>query len=94
MKIDKKTLSYLADLAKLKLSDKETAKFSEQLSEIVSFVEKLKEVKSEVKIKKEYLSLDEISRDDDCVLWPSDEKDLALNKRKNSSGLIKAPKIR
>ncbi len=94
MKIDKKTVVYLADLAKLDLKEKEIEKFSKQLSDIVSFVEKLKEVTTDVKINSEYLNLDDISRSDDCISWSEDEKKLALNNRKNKAGLIKAPKIR
>lgn len=42
MKISKATVEHIADLAKLKLSDKEVEKYQEDLSAIVNYVEKLK----------------------------------------------------
>ncbi len=94
MKIDKELLINLADLAKLKLSDKELDMFSEQLTEIVSFVEKLKEIKTDVEIKQEYLCLDDISRLDEQISWSEDEKEIALGQKNKKTSLIKAPKIR
>ncbi len=94
MKIDKKTVTYLASLAKIKLTNKETEKFSKQLNEIVTFVKKLNEVKDSTQIKKEYLSLDNISRIDNSIFWPEDEKEIALNKNNKDSDLIKAPEIK
>ena len=44
MKITKKQVEHMADLAQLKLSDKETDKFAKEFSEILSYIEKLNEV--------------------------------------------------
>lgn len=94
MKIDKKTLVYLADLAKLKLKNEEIDKFSHQLSDIVLFVEKLKEIKPKLNEKQKYLSLNETSRDDEVSPWPEAEKSLALKGKDKKTALVKAPKIR
>ena len=45
--ISKKQVEHIANLAKLKLSEKEKEKFSRELSQILEFVKKLKEVKTE-----------------------------------------------
>ncbi len=94
MKIDKKTVSYLADLAKIDLNEKEIEKFSKQLSDIISFIEKLKQIEVTVKIKEEYINLNDVSRIDDHISWPENENKLALNQENIESGLIKAPGIR
>ena len=44
MKIDEKTISRVADLAKLSLSSDEKAEFSRQLSDIIGYVEKINEL--------------------------------------------------
>ena len=44
MKITKQDVEHMADLARLKLADKETDKFAKEFSEILSYIEKLKEV--------------------------------------------------
>lgn len=46
-KIDKKTVHYVAGLARLRLSDAEIEGFSEQLSAIVGFIDNLNRVKTD-----------------------------------------------
>ena len=46
-KIDKKQVEHIAELARIKLSDKEKEKFSKELSQILDYFEKLKEVNTE-----------------------------------------------
>ena len=44
MKIDEKTISRVAELARLNLSGEERAEFSRQLSDIIGYVEKINEL--------------------------------------------------
>ena len=46
-KIDKKQVEHIAELSRIKLSDKEKEKFSKELSQILDYFEKLKEVNTE-----------------------------------------------
>ncbi|MFO7814313.1 MAG: Asp-tRNA(Asn)/Glu-tRNA(Gln) amidotransferase subunit GatC [Halanaerobiales bacterium] len=45
--INKEEVKYIADLASLKLSEKETERLAKQLSDIVDYVEKLDELDTE-----------------------------------------------
>ena len=47
MKIDMKQVEYVANLARIALSDEEKRKFAEQLGEIIEYVEKLNELDTE-----------------------------------------------
>ena len=44
MKIDQLTVSRVAELARLELSDEETAEFARQLSDIIGYVKKIDEL--------------------------------------------------
>lgn len=44
MAITKKEVQYVAELARLELSDEETEKFTGQLDEIITFIQKLNEL--------------------------------------------------
>ena len=44
MAIDRKTVKYVAHLARIKLTDEELSRLSLQLEDIVNFIDKLKEV--------------------------------------------------
>lgn len=95
MKIDKKTLDDIADLAKIKLSNQEKENFSRELSEVVAFVEKLNQVNDKTTEEKKYLSLDEVCRQDK-IREDDDKKskEIALRQAQKKSGLVIVPKIR
>jgi aspartyl-tRNA(Asn)/glutamyl-tRNA(Gln) amidotransferase subunit C len=44
MKLDKKQIKHIANLSKLKLSDKELEKYGSQLSDVLGYIDQLKEV--------------------------------------------------
>ena len=44
MKIKTKELKYVADLARIKLTEKETGLFSKQLNSILEYIDKLKQL--------------------------------------------------
>lgn len=47
MKVDKKTVEYVAELARIELSEEEKGLYSEQMSTILAFFDRLKEVDTE-----------------------------------------------
>ena len=47
MKIDKKTIEYIANLSRIELSDQEKEVFIHQLSDILSYIEKLNKLNTE-----------------------------------------------
>ena len=47
MKISKKEVEHVADLARLELKEEDKEKFTEQLSDILTYVEKLNELDTE-----------------------------------------------
>lgn len=80
MKISKDTVEHIADLARLKLSDKEIEKYQEDLSAIVSYVDKLKKADLHNYLATEQISgLHNVYREDE-VLELSDKEKLELLK--------------
>jgi len=65
MKLDKKQVTHIAKLARLKVSDTEAEKYAGQLSEILQYVEMLDEVKTEnVEITAQVTGLKNATRED------------------------------
>ena len=80
MKINKDTVEHIADLARLKLSDKEIEKYQEDLSAIVNYVDKLKQADLDNYLVTEQISgLANVYRQDE-VLDLSEEDKLELLK--------------
>jgi aspartyl-tRNA(Asn)/glutamyl-tRNA(Gln) amidotransferase subunit C len=95
MKINKKDLVYLADLARLKLSDDEINKFKGQLSDILSFIDQLNELKlDDSHVLKEVEDLKNVWRKDEAINWDRKERELALNQGNLEAGLIVTPQVR
>lgn len=95
MKINKKDLVYLADLARLKLSDDEINKFKGQLSDILSFIDRLNELKlDDSHVLKEVEDLKNVWRKDEAINWDRKERELALNQGNLEAGLIVTPQVR
>ncbi len=68
MKISKDTVEHIADLARLKLSDKEVEKYQDELSAIVSYVDKLKQADLHNYLATEQISgLHNVYREDEVV---------------------------
>jgi len=93
--INKETVEYIADLAKLKLSEKEIAKYQEDLNDVVAYIDKLK--KADLK---NYLATAEISglsnvyrEDKVCDTKEEDRKALLKNSSHYKNKQIRVKKI-
>lgn len=95
MKFNKETILKVADLAKLKLDEKEIKLLSQELSSISDFVEKLNDLKLDLNQSTdlEYISFENFGRDDEVISSSKSEKDLSLNQQKRQADLVIAPKI-
>lgn len=101
MAISKKETEKIADLARLKLKDKELAKFANQLSGVLDNFEMLSEVNTKnIKPTSQVTGLNNICRADKKVLdWKADKdikknrEKLLANSPKQEDGFIKVPGV-
>jgi aspartyl-tRNA(Asn)/glutamyl-tRNA(Gln) amidotransferase subunit C len=78
MSVDRRTVDYVAALAKLELDDDERAELAGQLARIVEFVEQLDEVDvTDVPPTKHVIGKDNVSRADDVLPGLSQDEALA-----------------
>ena len=77
-KISKETVSHVAKLARLGLTDKEAEKFSGQLSDVFEYMEVLEEVDTEgVEETSQVTGLENVSEKDEVVKWTTGSGDSA-----------------
>lgn len=80
MKLNKKDIEHIANLARLELSDKEIDKYGSQLSGILNYIDQLKEVNTTgVEPTAQVTGLENILREDLVEIWNKDEIKNALN---------------
>jgi len=93
MKIDKKTIEYIANLSRIELSDQEKEVFIHQLSDILSYIEKLNELNTEdIKPMAHSINTTNVFRED--KLEPPISREDALNNAPSSTGVFfKVPKV-
>ena len=92
MKIDKKLIQHVAELARLKLTEKEIDKFSKQLKEVLEAFSKLDEVNTkDVKELIQPIELKNVMREDVVEESLSQEKALSQTELKKD-GYFKGPK--
>ena len=93
MKVDKKLIEHVAELARLKLTDSEIKKFTPQLKETLEFFSKLQEVKTDI-IKPSFqpVELKNVMREDKEENCLTQEKVLSLTDQKKD-GYFKGPKV-
>lgn len=93
MKISKKDVEYVAKLARLKLSEEEKEKFTNQLDQILKYVDKLNELDTEkVKPTSHVLPLKNVFRKDKVGKSLKVEKALE-NAPEKARGFFKVPKV-
>lgn len=93
MKLSKSEVEHIAQLARLRLSDEEKDKYSQQLSGILDYVEKLSTVDTaNVKETSQVTGLTNISRDDEIVESGISE-DLVACSPDHGDGFVVIPKI-
>ncbi len=93
--ISKEQIEHIAKLARIKLTDKEEEKFSNDLSSILSYIDKLNEVDTEnIKPIKQITGLETITRKDETT-----NKDAEIAKKtleqapEKQNNYFKVPKI-
>jgi len=93
MNISKETVQYVANLARIKLTDEELEKFSNQLNDILGYIDQLKEVDiSEIPPTAHVLPINNVKRKD--VLHPSFKAEQILKNAPQKEGnFFKVPKV-
>lgn len=93
MAIDKETVKYVAELARIELSNKELERLSRQLQDILIFIEKLNRVDiKEIKPTSHILPLENVLREDLPQASLSIEKAL-LNAPLKQTSYFVVPKV-
>ena len=93
MPISKDDVKYIANLARLKLTEKETDYFTGQLSVIINYVDQLKKLDtSNIEPTTHAMPLQNVFRED--IVKPSLKKeDVLLNAPEKEKDLFKVPRI-
>jgi aspartyl-tRNA(Asn)/glutamyl-tRNA(Gln) amidotransferase subunit C len=87
MKLDKKQIKHIANLSKLKLSDKELEKYGSQLSDVLGYIDQLKEVDvSDTVPTAQVTGLKNVLEEDNVRDWNKEEIDLALDQVPETEG--------
>jgi len=91
--LDQATVRHVAQLARLRISDEEVARFAEQLSSILTYVEQLNELDTrDVPPTAHPLPVTNVMRDD--AVRPCWEPDTALrNAPQSQDGFFRVPKV-
>ncbi len=93
MRVTNKDAAYIADLAKLKFSEEELNKMTNELDEILTYIDKLNELDTEqIEPLSHPIELQNVFRAD--VLLPSTPRELALkNAPEKTDSYFKSPKV-
>ncbi len=92
MQVDKKLLEHVAEVARIKLSEKEIEKFLPQLKEALEFFSKLKEINTDnVKPSFQPIELKNAMREDEEKQCLSQDDALSLTEHKKD-GYFKGPR--
>ena len=79
MKLEKKQIKHIANLARLDLTDKELEKYGDQLSDVLGYIDSLREVDvSDTVATAQVTGLENVLEEDNIKNWDEGEIDLAL----------------
>ena len=92
-KLSKRQIEHLANLARLKLSDKEKEIFSGQLSKILNYVSKVQKFVKNGEAEFQTTSLENVFRQDKVVNCEILPEDLLKNAPEIKDGFLKVPEI-
>ncbi|KPL15908.1 MAG: glutamyl-tRNA amidotransferase [Bacteroides sp. SM23_62] len=93
MSISIEDVEYLADLAKLKLSEREKRKFQKELEKIIRYIDQLKEVDTEkIPPTSHVIPMENVLREDKILTSLSQDEALA-NAPEKEDGYFKVPKV-
>jgi len=87
MKLSKKEIGHIANLARLELSEAELKTYGSQLSDILSYIDQLQEVDtSDVLPTAQVTGLENVMRADEIEDWDESEREAALNQAPEIDG--------
>ena len=93
MKLSKKEVEHIANLARLKLSDDDADKYSHQLSDILNYIEKMQSVDTEgVEPTSQVTGLVNVERDDK-IIESGIDSGLVASAPEANNGYVKVPKV-
>ena len=95
MKLEKKDIQHIADLARLDLSDQELDIYGKQLSDILGYIEQLQEVDiTGVEPTAQITGLENSWREDEARAWDDSERVNAINQASEiEDGQIKVGRV-
>ncbi|HHV29643.1 Asp-tRNA(Asn)/Glu-tRNA(Gln) amidotransferase subunit GatC [Acetivibrio mesophilus] len=93
MRVNKKTLEHVANLARLNFTDKEKEKLMLDMENIISYIDKLNELDtSEIIPTDHVIPIKNIFRDDEVLdSYPKDK--MLMNAPSKEDGCFKVPKV-
>lgn len=95
MKLSKREIEHIANLARLELTDEELKKYGEQLSGILNYIDQLKEVDTAgVEPTAQVTGRENVLRTDEVENWDKDEIEVALKDAPEKEGrFIKVKRV-
>ena len=95
MKLDKKEIEHIAELARLELSPAELKLYGGQLSGILNYIDQLKEVDTRnIEPTAQVTGLENVLRSDKVIDWDKKEREAALNQAPElEDGQVKVKRI-
>ncbi|MCK4553530.1 Asp-tRNA(Asn)/Glu-tRNA(Gln) amidotransferase subunit GatC [Candidatus Parcubacteria bacterium] len=95
MKLNKKEIQHIANLARLDLTEKELKTYGSQLSDVLSYIDQLQEVDvSGVEPTAQITGLENIFREDEIKKWDEGEAQVALKQAPElENGQVKVKRV-
>ncbi len=95
MKLNKKQIQHIANLARLELTEKELKTYGSQLSDVLSYIDQLQEVDvAGVEPTAQVTGLENVFREDEIKEWDEREREVALNQApKLENGQVKVKRV-
>ena len=95
MKLEKKDIEHIANLARLELSESELEKYGSQLSDVLNYIDMLQEVDVEgVEPTAQVTGMENIYREDVVKKWNDDERLNALSEAPElENGQVKVRRV-
>jgi aspartyl-tRNA(Asn)/glutamyl-tRNA(Gln) amidotransferase subunit C len=95
MKLEKKDIQHIANLARLELSDKELELYGNQLSDVLGYIDQLQEVDTEgVEPTAQVTGLESVWQEDEVRVWDKQETENALKQAPEiEKGQVKVKRV-
>ena len=95
MKLSKKEIQHIANLARLELTEKELKLYGSQLSEILEYINQLQEVDTtNIEPTAQVTGLENVFREDEVKDWDKKEREVAIRQAPElENGQVKVKRI-